>query len=152
TPEDKFVLFSTLANILNFPSEAALTGSCDRDGAPVPSAFSHLIIRAGSGMFHVWIEPTLEVAPFGVISPTPTKCAFVLNRLFSLDSTEHEWQTIDLRPPFAAFQKVSVEGTLAADGKLGAKVTYSMRGDNELPLRIAFHQAPKEKWKDVAQL
>jgi hypothetical protein len=27
-----------------------------------------------------------------------------------------------------------------------------MRGDNELLLRVAFHQAPKEKWKEVAQL
>ena len=27
-----------------------------------------------------------------------------------------------------------------------------MRGNNELLLRVAFHQSPKEKWKDVAQL
>ncbi len=27
-----------------------------------------------------------------------------------------------------------------------------MRGDNELLLRVAFHQTPNEKWKDVAQL
>ncbi len=27
-----------------------------------------------------------------------------------------------------------------------------MRGDNELLLRVAFHQAPKEKWNEVAQL
>src|SRR5260370_35320060 len=27
-----------------------------------------------------------------------------------------------------------------------------MRGDNELVLRIAFHQSPKDKWKDLAQL
>jgi hypothetical protein len=27
-----------------------------------------------------------------------------------------------------------------------------MRGDNELLLRVAFHESPKEKWKEVAQL
>jgi len=27
-----------------------------------------------------------------------------------------------------------------------------MRGDNELLLRVAFHQSPKDKWKDLAQL
>src|SRR5260370_26130567 len=27
-----------------------------------------------------------------------------------------------------------------------------MRGINEVLLRVAFHQSPKEKWKDVAQL
>jgi hypothetical protein len=31
-------------------------------------------------------------------------------------------------------------------------VKYSMRGDNELLLRLAFHQSPRDKWKDVAQL
>lgn len=33
-----------------------------------------------------------------------------------------------------------------------AKVHYAMRGDNELLLRVAFHQSPKDKWKDLAQL
>jgi hypothetical protein len=27
-----------------------------------------------------------------------------------------------------------------------------MRGQNELTLRVVFHQTPKEKWKDVAQM
>ena len=45
-----------------------------------------------------------------------------------------------------------VDAALAADGALNAKVKYSMRGDNELLLRIAFHQSPRDKWKEVAQL
>jgi hypothetical protein len=49
-------------------------------------------------------------------------------------------------------QRVTVEAILATDGKLSAKVHYALRGDNELLLRVAFHQAPKEKWKDLAQL
>jgi hypothetical protein len=47
---------------------------------------------------------------------------------------------------------VNVEAALGEDGKLTAKVHYSMRGDNELLLRVAFHQSPKEKWKELAQL
>src|ERR1700745_2808077 len=35
---------------------------------------------------------------------------------------------------------------------LNAKVRYTIRGDNELLLRVAFHQSPKDKWKEVAQL
>jgi hypothetical protein len=35
---------------------------------------------------------------------------------------------------------------------LTSKVHYSLRGDNELLLRIAFHQTPKERWNEVAQL
>jgi hypothetical protein len=31
-------------------------------------------------------------------------------------------------------------------------VKYVVRGENELLLRVAFHQAPKDKWKDIATL
>jgi hypothetical protein len=54
--------------------------------------------------------------------------------------------------PFPSTQLVHVDATLNADGKLGAKVHYSLRGDNELLLRVAFHQSPKDKWKELAQL
>ena len=54
--------------------------------------------------------------------------------------------------PFAAFQKVSVDAAIAEDGQLSAKVKYVLRGENELLLRVAFHQAPKDKWKDIATL
>jgi len=45
-----------------------------------------------------------------------------------------------------------VNASLTAEGSLEAKVHYSMRGENELLLRITFHQSPREKWKEVAQL
>src|SRR5438309_3702479 len=54
--------------------------------------------------------------------------------------------------PFPALQRVRVDAILGADGNLNAKVHYSMRGDNELLLRLTFHKSPKEKWKDLAQL
>jgi len=45
-----------------------------------------------------------------------------------------------------------VDASIALNGTLDAKVRYFMRGDNELLLRVAFHQSSKEKWKEVAQL
>jgi hypothetical protein len=62
------------------------------------------------------------------------------------------WLTVPVDLPFAASQQVNVDAVLAADGKLSAKVHYSLRGDNELLLRVAFHQTAKEKWRDLAQL
>ncbi|MGH9678232.1 MAG: hypothetical protein ACRD36_14095, partial [Candidatus Acidiferrum sp.] len=50
------------------------------------------------------------------------------------------------------FQRVSIDASLAPDGALLAKVRYAIRGDNELLLRVAFHQSPREKWNEVAQL
>ncbi len=153
TAEDKFVLFAALASALKVHARPALTGYCDPKGLSRPSVFTHLLISAGDGKKNFWLDPSLEVAPFGVIPPTPKKCVFVLERgFFFLNSIGHEWQTISPNPPFAAVQHVKVDATLAVPGNLSAKVHYSIRGDNELLLRVAFHQAPREKWKDLAQL
>jgi hypothetical protein len=152
-PEDKFVLFAALAVGVKLNAEAALTGYCDKNGLPRPSVFNHLLISAYDGKENFWVDPSLEVAPFGMISSIPQNCAFVLNRAFyAINSTGHEWQPLNRRLPFAARQKVEVDASLALDGELSANVHYSMRGDNELLLRIAFHQSPKGKWKDLAQL
>jgi len=70
----------------------------------------------------------------------------------TLREPEGLWPTIPLELPYASTQHVKIEALLAGDGKLSANVHYSLRGDNELLLRVAFHQAPKEKWKDLAQL
>ncbi len=153
TPEDKFVLFAALAAAAKQGAVAALAGYCDAKGVPRPSVFKHLLISAYDGHSRIWLDPSLEVAPFGMITPIPQKCLFMLNRQsILLSSTGHEWQPLDRKLPFAAHQNVEVDASLALDGQLKAKVHYSLRGDNELLLRIAFHQSPKEKWKDLAQL
>jgi hypothetical protein len=153
TQEDKFVLFAALATAVKLSAGVALAGYCDAHGVPRPTVFKHLLISARDGDSSLWLDPSLEVAPFGMISSLPQKCIFVLNRVFyAMSSAGHEWQPFERKLPFAAHQKVQVDAALADDGKLAAKVHYSLRGDNELLLRIAFHQSPKEKWKDLAQL
>ena len=54
--------------------------------------------------------------------------------------------------PFAASQRVEITAVLDSAGALSAKVKYRLRGENELILRVTFHQSPKEKWKELAQL
>jgi hypothetical protein len=66
--------------------------------------------------------------------------------------TQDVWQTVPTQLVCRSSQKVEVAAALHANGNLTAKVHYLLRGDNELLLRVAFHQTPKEKWKDVAQL
>jgi len=62
------------------------------------------------------------------------------------------WEQVPNELPFPASQKVTVDAALGKVGDLNAKIKYAMRGDNELLLRVAFHQTPKEKWKELAQL
>lgn len=152
-PEDKYVLFAALAVGLKLNAEAALTGYCDKSGLPRPSVFKHLLISAHDGEKSIWIDPSLEVAPFGVLPPNSGKCAFVLNRgFYSVSSTVHEWENLETEPPFPSVQRVSINAVLGSEGTLKSKVRYSMRGQNELLLRVAFHQSPKEGWKELAQL
>jgi Domain of Unknown Function with PDB structure (DUF3857) len=153
TQEDKFILFAALGAAVKLNAGVALTGYCDAKGLARPSVFKHLLISASDGKANFWLDPSLEVAPFGVVAPNSGKCAFVLNRFFFLaNSTGHEWRPLDARLPFASTQRVDVGAAISADGTLSAKVRYFMRGDNELLLRVAFHQSPKEKWHEVAQL
>jgi hypothetical protein len=153
TPEDKFVLFSALAQAVKLTARAALSGYCNRNGVPLPSVFTHLLISAGNDKAAFWLDPSLEVAPFGLIAKPQKGCVFVLERaFFAMNSTGHEWQTISPHSPFPSVQHVRVNASLTAEGSLEAKVQYSMRGENELLLRVAFHQSPRDKWKEVAQL
>jgi hypothetical protein len=70
----------------------------------------------------------------------------------ALDVPSLVLMVIPLNLPFPSVQRVHVDAAVDLEGKLTAKVHYALRGDNELLLRIGFHQTPKEKWKDLAQL
>jgi hypothetical protein len=154
TAEDKFVLFAGLAAAAKLGAEAGLTGYCNQKGLPMPTPFKHLLIRGGDSKGWLsWLDPSLEVAPFGLVPANSGKCIFVLNRgFYALSSTGHEWERLETDPPFPSTQRVSIDSVLSADGTLKSKIHYSMRGQNELLLRLTFHKSPKEKWKDVAQL
>ncbi len=153
TGEDKYVLFAALAAAANLRVDAALTGFCDDKALATPGPFKHLVIVGSTKERQYWLDPAIEVAPFGMISPSSAKCALLLRReIIVLNSTGHEWIKTPTAPPFPEFQQVAVNGALTDGGQLDAKVKYVLRGDNELLLRVAFHQTPKERWKDVAGL
>jgi hypothetical protein len=65
---------------------------------------------------------------------------------------DYYWVRLPADLPFAERQQVSIASEISKDGKLTAQVKYVMRGDNELVLREAFHQTPKERWNEVAGL
>jgi hypothetical protein len=157
TPEDKMVLFSALTRAAHMPVIVALAGA--PDGADKllsrPSLFSHALVWAGAGKEGpgFWLDPSMEVAPFRMVGANLRgKPAFLLLPDTKENSSLPPWLTVPVDLPFAAAQQVNVDAILAADGQLSAKVHYSLRGDNELLLRVAFHQTPKEKWRDLAQL
>ena len=151
TPEEKCVLLSALVTAVGLRAQPAfsLSGAHPQIAPPTPSIFSHPLVMSALDGRVVWLDPSVEVAPFGMIASN-MRGAPAVPLYPSTDISFLEDVPRDL--PFLASQRVKVNAMLAADGKLTAKVRYSMRGDNELLLRSAFHQSPKEKWKDLAQL
>ena len=158
TAEDKYVLFRSLvAGLL-----AAMTGSFEKlsDQLPRPSLLSHLVVITSIAFLDVgctdcahmvWLDPSLEVAPFGMLAAGVRSKEAIGDKelLFQLPGP---FMHVPDDLPFHSTQKVVIYASLGLDGTLTAKAKYIVRGDNELLLRVAFHQAPKEKWKEVAQL
>jgi hypothetical protein len=165
TAEDKFALFQSLAAAFDTSSVAALTGGSMKlsDRLPRPSLLTDLLIvanlpprpasRTGCSDCDqtVWMAPAVEVAPFGVL-PASLRGRQALAEGGQLFQLAGGFLTVPATLPFPSTQKVAINAQLGSDGTLSAKVSYVMRGDNELLLRVAFHQSPREKWKEVAQL
>jgi tetratricopeptide (TPR) repeat protein len=54
-------------------------------------------------------------------------------------------------PPFVSTQDVHIEGEVSDLGKLTAHAHYTLRGDTELVLRLAFHKTPDAQWTELGQ-
>ena len=129
----------------------AIAANSPENQLPRPAAFSALLLEVDDGTKTILLDPGMEVAPFGLISANLRGKKALRFTPCALDESNC-WSTIPKDPPFPSTQRVSVNASIGSDGKLTAKVHYSMRGDNELLLRVAFHQSPKDKWRELAQL
>jgi len=151
--QEKYVLLAAMTAALGLRADAVLTGAYEPGSLATPTGFSHLVVRGATKNGEYWMDPAVEVAPFGMISPAKATCGLLLRGNFAQNgATEQAWVKLPTELPFPATQRVTVDATLTEAGQLNARVKYVVRGENELLLRVAFHQAPKEKWKDVAGL
>jgi len=152
TQEDKVALFMALAKASKTAATGVLIGPSKNLGAFIarPSAFAHILVWAGLDI----LDPSLEVAPFRMLpaSYRGSEALYLGPMAEAHDGHSFVLTAIPKDLPFPSSQRVRVESALDVEGKLSAKVRYIMRGDNELLLRVAFHQTPKENWKNVAQL
>lgn len=116
---------------------------------PSPSQFDHVISAVPLGDQLWWMDTTTEVAPFRLLSANlRRKQALVI----PADGSEPHLLETPPDPPFPSTQHVEIEGSISELGKLEAKVTYTLRGDGELPLRMAFRRTPQGRWKEVGQM
>ncbi len=154
TPEEKCLLLAEFGGVVGTKAEIVFVGAPETQKQFArPSPFNHLFVIVSEKKKRFALDPSLEVVPFGLIAPQfRGKTALSLTLYDGGDYLSEVWSPLPTELPFSASQSVGVDASLSADGKLNAKVHYSLRGDNELLLRVAFHQAPKDKWKELAQL
>ena len=145
--EDKFVLFAAMLGSAEAGFVPESTRAIDDEPAS-PTLLSHLLTGRYQVGGYYWSDLNVEVAPWGMI---PQQLRDRPRLVVERDTKPH-WETASIPLRSRSSQMVQVSASLDADGKLTAKVHYAMRGDNELLLRVAFHQTAKDKWKDVAQL
>ncbi len=163
--EDKLALFEGMITSFGANAFPAFTGSAKKFSTflPTPTALSELLVVAEvppkpspglmcGGCFSsiVWLDPTVEVAPFGAI-PASLRGREAISHMSGGDRGGPSVLTVPNALPFPSTQNVKITAGLAMDGTLKAKVKYVLRGDNELLLRVTFHQTAKEKELHVAQ-
>ncbi|HWW18754.1 MAG TPA: DUF3857 domain-containing protein [Candidatus Saccharimonadales bacterium] len=151
TPEDKLKLLKTLLIQDSLKTNLLLcTMKSPEQELPRPSVFTSILLAVAANGSTSYLDPSVQVAPFGAVkSSLRGRKALVFGDCPNQGGC---WTTISSDLPFPSFQRVHVDAAIGADGTLSAKVKYRMRGDNELLLRVAFHESAKEKWKEVAQL
>jgi Domain of Unknown Function with PDB structure (DUF3857) len=154
TPEEKCCLLAQFARLAGINAEIVFAAPPETQKQfGRPSALSRVFVAVSEKKKRLALDPSVEVAPFGLIpSEFRGKSTLSLTLGDAGDYSFASWPPLPTELPFPASQRVAVDATLAADGGLEAKVHYSMRGENELLLRVAFHQSPRDKWKEVAQL
>ena len=146
---DERVLLGAMLNAAGIPSETAFTSYRRKLDASLPSPvqFDHLISAVPVGGELIWLDPSPEVAPFRLLaSPLRDKAAL----LVSADGSGQLVKT-PADPPFVSTQDVHIEGEVSDLGKLTAHAHYTVRGDSEFVLRLAFHKTPEAQWTQLGQ-
>jgi tetratricopeptide (TPR) repeat protein len=146
---DKSVLLAAMLRAAGIESATALvpfTGALDRS-VPSPAQLDHALTAIPLAAGSLWMDSSTEVAPFRLLaSPLRNKAALLV-------ASNGSGKIVDTPadPPFISSQHVDIDGGVNDLGKLTARAHYTMRGDTELVLRIAFHHTPQSQWNQLAQ-
>ena len=147
--KDKHTLLSSLLEAKGLhPSSVLINSSRKLDPEiPSPSQFDHVITLLPLGKEEVWMDTTTEVAPFRLLSFNIRKKQGLV---IPVDGTPHLEET-PADPPMPNQQVQTIDGTINQLGKLNARVSYVVRGDTELLMRIIFRRVPSSQWEHLVE-
>jgi tetratricopeptide (TPR) repeat protein/transglutaminase-like putative cysteine protease len=147
--QDKHTLLAAMLHAAGIPAEPVLIPSARilDSSVPSPAQFDRVITTADIRDDVIWIDSTVDVAPYRMLAAGLRKKSALL---ISADAHARIVKTPS-DPPFLSTQQVDIEGQVSELGKLTARVHYLLRGDEELVLRSAFHGSEGAQWKEIAQ-
>jgi tetratricopeptide (TPR) repeat protein/transglutaminase-like putative cysteine protease len=147
--KDKDVLLSALLQSVGISSNPVLIPLLRPldIGIPSPAQFDHLITAVPNGSDLLWMDSTAEVAPFRLLIPA------LRHKSALLVQPDGNGKIVETPadPPFLSTQHVEIDAQVSDLGKLTAKLRYSLRGDNEVALRLAFRRTPQNDWQQLGQ-
>ena len=149
--KDKHTLLAAMLDAAGLPAEAVLIPSVRAldEAIPSPSQFDHMITAVPHGGELLWMDSTVEVAPFRMLSASLRHKSALLvpaDGAGKIVSTPAD-------PPFPSTQKEEIEGSVSDVRESSpARVRCTLRGDTELLLRRAFAARPKPSGHNWARL
>ncbi len=147
--KDKHTLLAALLRAKGFQASAVLIGEgiAINDKVPMPAAFNHVITLVDVGGEKVWLDATTEVAPYRVLLPVlRDKEALVVPAA----GTPQLIKTPALLP-FPALTSYEAKYQLDTSGAFKGHVEISLRGDDEVLMRLAARQATAAQWDQMSQ-
>jgi len=147
--KDKHTLLASLLTAVGIEASPALISSVHAldPEVPSPGQFDHVITAVNLGKDVVWLDTTSEIAPFEMLTPN------LRDKKALLIPANAPARLVDTpaKPAVAQSEHLQVTGTLSQTGELTATVDETVRGDEEILLRSAFHHLPQPRWKDLVQ-
>lgn len=145
--KDKAILLAAMLRAAGISSDVALIPSSTKldETMPLPSQFDHVITAVPEADHIVWMDSTAEVAPFRMLLATLRD----KSALLVAPDGKGRIVTTPADPPFLASQNVETTATVSDLGKLSGTVRYTVRGDQEVLLRLAFRHTAQTEWKQI---
>ncbi|MHB8485425.1 MAG: tetratricopeptide repeat protein [Candidatus Acidiferrales bacterium] len=146
---DKCALLAALVNAAGFHSDVALLSSSAKLDAdlPWPGALNHAVLVVTAGKDVLWMDPSSDVLPFRMLLPNLRG----QQALIASAAVVPHFAETPSALPFLSKQTVEITGRVSSLGRLVARIRYTLRGDNEVALRMAFERTPQAQWKQTAQ-
>jgi tetratricopeptide (TPR) repeat protein len=146
--KDKYALLAALLKTVGISSQPALL-NLERlidPEVPSPAQFDHVVLVAKVNGKDVWLDPTLEVAPYGFL-------AFIERNRYALLMRDGA-STLEKTPEGTSHPSsfdFDAEGELSSEGILKGHFVSSTQGSLAIVFRSAFRSLPQAKWQELAQ-